>query len=213
MSARGRRFSTALFAAAVTGGMLGLSFAAVPLYRLFCAKTGYGGTTQVAKAAPAARGTRTFTVRFDNNVASGLPWQFAPETPGIRLRTGETATVFYKVTNLSDAPTTGIASYNVSPDQAGSYFNKLACFCFSEQHLGTARDGGMAGRVLPRSGAGDGRDDAAGRRRDAVLHVLRAQGRPGPGRGGHGGAGAQGVESRGFPACVNWSRTKSARGR
>lgn len=132
---RSHRF-TALFAGAVVLGMLGLSFAAVPLYRAFCQATGFGGTTQVAESAPATRGQRTLTVRFDNNVASGLPWRFEPETPSIRLRTGETATVFYRVTNLSDQPTSGVATYNVSPDQAGSYFSKLACFCFSEQHLG-----------------------------------------------------------------------------
>lgn len=136
MNARGRHRSTALFAGIVVLGMLCLSFAAVPLYRAFCQATGFGGTTQVAEKAPATRGTRKLVVRFDNNVSSGLPWHFEPETPSITLQTGETATVFYKVTNLSDQPTSGQATYNVSPDQAGSYFNKLACFCFSEQHLG-----------------------------------------------------------------------------
>ncbi len=115
--------------------MLGLSFAAVPLYRIFCAKTGYGGTPQVAEQATAERGARRLTVRFDGNVAAGLPWRFEPETPAVTLRTGEVATVFYRVTNLSGRPTTGIAAFNVSPDQAGAYFNKLACFCFAEQTL------------------------------------------------------------------------------
>jgi cytochrome c oxidase assembly protein subunit 11 len=115
--------------------MLILSFASVPLYRAFCAATGFGGTTQVAKLAPAKPGERRLSVRFDANVARDLPWRFEPETPRIVLRTGETATVYYKVVNLSDKPTSGLAAYNVSPDQAGAYFDKLACFCFTEQTL------------------------------------------------------------------------------
>jgi cytochrome c oxidase assembly protein subunit 11 len=121
---------------AVSLGMLGLSFAAVPLYRLFCAATGYGGTTQVAKAAPTLKGMRDLTVRFDANVAPGLTWKFTPETPEIKLRTGETATVFYKVTNMSGADTAAQAMYNVSPESAGAYFDKISCFCFNEQKLG-----------------------------------------------------------------------------
>lgn len=116
--------------------MLALSFASVPLYRAFCAATGFGGTTQVAKTAPAKPGERRLAVRFDANVARDLPWRFQPETSRIVARTGETMTVYYKVENLSDRETAGIAAYNVSPDQAGAYFNKLACFCFSEQKLG-----------------------------------------------------------------------------
>ena len=131
-----RHWSTAVFAGAVVFAMLGASFAAVPLYRLFCAATGFGGTTQVAQSAPATRGARTLTVRFDTNVAAGLAWRLEPEQASISARTGETKTVFFRVTNLSNAPTTGIAAYNVSPDQAGAWFNKIACFCFSEQTLG-----------------------------------------------------------------------------
>jgi cytochrome c oxidase assembly protein subunit 11 len=116
--------------------MLGLSFAAVPLYRVFCARTGFAGTTHVAKAPPGAEGTRMLIVRFDANVAPGLSWRFAPETAQIKLLTGKTATVFFKVTNLSDEETAGRAVYNVAPGQSGAYFDKLACFCFTEQHLG-----------------------------------------------------------------------------
>jgi cytochrome c oxidase assembly protein subunit 11 len=116
--------------------MLALSFASVPLYRAFCAATGFGGATQVAKSAPAQLGTRTLTVRFDSNVARDLPWRFEPEVAKMSLRTGETATVYYKVVNLSDHETRGLAAYNVSPEQAGAYFDKLACFCFQEQKLG-----------------------------------------------------------------------------
>jgi cytochrome c oxidase assembly protein subunit 11 len=132
---RRRHRRVALIFSGVVACMVGLSFAAVPLYRLFCAATGYGGTTQVAHVAPTELGKRVLTVRFDANVAPGLPWDFAPETPSVSLRTGETKTVFYKLTNTADHPVSATAAYNVSPDQAGSYFDKLACFCFSEQTL------------------------------------------------------------------------------
>ncbi len=116
--------------------MLGLSFAAVPLYRMFCSATGYGGTTQVAKIAPATEGQRDIIVRFNANVAKGLPWSFEPETPQIRLRTGKVATVFYKVTNHADRPIAAQALYNVTPENSGGYFDKISCFCFTEQTLG-----------------------------------------------------------------------------
>jgi cytochrome c oxidase assembly protein subunit 11 len=132
---RRRHRRVALIFSGVVAGMVGLSFAAVPLYRLFCAATGYGGTTQVAHVAPGELGKRVLTVRFDANVAPGVPWQFAPETPSLSLRTGETKTIFYKVTNSADHPVSATAVYNVSPDQAGGYFDKLACFCFAEQTL------------------------------------------------------------------------------
>jgi len=115
--------------------MLGAAFAAVPLYRLFCSATGYGGTTQTATQAPMAHGTRKFAVRFDANVAPGLNWRFAPETPQVMLTAGETATVFFRVTNLSGESVAAQARFNVSPDQAGAWFDKISCFCFSEQKL------------------------------------------------------------------------------
>jgi cytochrome c oxidase assembly protein subunit 11 len=117
-------------------GMLGLSFASVPLYRAFCAATGFGGTPQIAKAGATKQGERTLTVGFDANVARDLPWRFEPEVSKISLRTGETTTVYYKVVNNSDKETSGQAAYNVSPDQAGAFFVKVACFCFDEQRLG-----------------------------------------------------------------------------
>lgn len=120
---------------AAVAGMLGMAYAAVPLYRMFCAATGYNGTTQVAASPPQIQGQRSLTVRFDANVAPGLDWAFAPETNAIKLQTGKTATVFFKVTNNSRQQTRGLAQYNVSPDAAGAYFDKLACFCFSEQTL------------------------------------------------------------------------------
>ncbi len=116
--------------------MLALSFAAVPLYRLFCARTGFAGTPQIAKSAPALRGKRTLVVRFDTNVGHGLAWSFVPDISQITLRTGETATVFFKVTNRTDRETAAQAMYNVTPDAAGGYFDKISCFCFSKQRLG-----------------------------------------------------------------------------
>ncbi|GAC1554759.1 MAG: cytochrome c oxidase assembly protein [Beijerinckiaceae bacterium] len=133
---RQRHRMVALTFFGVAALMVGASFAAVPLYRLFCAATGYGGTIQVAHVAPAEQGKRSLTVRFDANVAQGLPWRFEPETPSVSVKTGETKTIFYKVTNNADHPVSATAMYNVSPDQAGSYFDKLACFCFAEQTLG-----------------------------------------------------------------------------
>lgn len=128
----------AIAAALVVGslGMLGLSFASVPLYRAFCAATGFGGTPQIGKTAAATPGERRLAVLFDANVSRDLPWRFAPEVSRISLRTGETATVYYKVANLSDKATSGQAAYNVSPDQAGAFFVKVQCFCFDEQRLG-----------------------------------------------------------------------------
>ena len=133
--ARARDKMVASAVVAMVAGMVGMSYAAVPLYRLFCAATGYNGTTQVADAAPLAKGRRSLTVRFDANVAAGLDWRFEPEVPSIRLRTGETATVFFKVTNRSMHETIGVARYNVAPDAAGGWFNKISCFCFAEQTL------------------------------------------------------------------------------
>jgi cytochrome c oxidase assembly protein subunit 11 len=126
----------ALAIVGVVAGMAGLSFAAAPLYQIFCRVTGYGGTTQVATQGSMTRGERTLTVRMDANVGTGLPWTFEPETPVLKVRTGETQTVFFKVANRSNRPWTATATYNVSPDQSGLYFNKISCFCFSEQTLG-----------------------------------------------------------------------------
>jgi cytochrome c oxidase assembly protein subunit 11 len=116
--------------------MLGASFASAPLYRIFCAATGYGGATRTAEIAPQARGLRLISVRFDANVAPGLDWRFAPEVAEIQVRPGETTTVFFKAENLSDHASEGAARFNVTPDQAGAWFDKISCFCFSEQKLG-----------------------------------------------------------------------------
>jgi cytochrome c oxidase assembly protein subunit 11 len=115
--------------------MVGAAFAAVPLYDWFCRSTGFGGTTQVATAAPGEVLERKLTVRFDANVQGGLPWRLEPERTSVEVRLGEVVTVMYRAINQSARETAGIASYNVSPPQAGGYFNKINCFCFTEQRL------------------------------------------------------------------------------
>lgn len=127
---------TALAVLGVVAAMLGLAYAAVPLYRVFCRATGYGGTPQVAAAAATVRGARTLNVRFDANVAPGLPWRFEPETPEMAVRTGQTVTVFFRVRNTAPRDTAARAQYNITPDIGGFYFDKVACFCFDEQRLG-----------------------------------------------------------------------------
>jgi len=128
--------------AAVVAGMVGAAYAAVPLYSWFCRTTGFGGTTQIAEKAPDHALGRTLTIRFDSNVAPGLPWKFQPEQNSIQVRIGEVATVHYKVVNESAREIAGQASYNVSPPTVGAYFNKINCFCFTEQRLkaGEARE-------------------------------------------------------------------------
>jgi cytochrome c oxidase assembly protein subunit 11 len=115
--------------------MIGMSFAAVPLYSWFCRTTGYGGTTQVAKTAPQQTSDRTITVRFDANVAAGLPWRFEPEQRTIDVKLGQVVTVYYAVTNEAARVTAGQAGYNVSPSTVGIYFEKINCFCFTEQTM------------------------------------------------------------------------------
>ena len=126
---------TGLALTALVFGMLGLSYAAVPLYRIFCQVTGYAGTTQRADMAPRGILERTMLVRFDANVARDLDWKFKPGQRSIKLRIGEEKLAFYSATNTSDEPITGTATFNVTPAVAGSYFNKIACFCFTEQTL------------------------------------------------------------------------------
>src|SRR5947199_2976280 len=116
--------------------MVGASYAAVPFYNWFCRATGFNGTTQVATSAPASGPlARKIAVRFDANVAPGLPWKFEPEQTEIEVRIGEVVTVFYTVTNQSARPTTGQAAYNVAPLTVGAYFQKINCFCFTEQTM------------------------------------------------------------------------------
>jgi cytochrome c oxidase assembly protein subunit 11 len=116
--------------------MVGASYAAVPFYNWFCRATGFNGTTQVATSAPSSAPlARKIAVRFDSNVAPGLPWKFEPEQTEIEVRIGEVVTVFYTVTNQAARTTTGQAAYNVAPLTVGKYFEKINCFCFTEQTM------------------------------------------------------------------------------
>jgi len=114
--------------------MLALAFASVPLYRVFCQVTGFGGTTMRADAAPGAVAGQV-GVRFDANIDPRLTWRFEPEQTRVTVRPGERTTIYYRATNLTARTTTGTATFNVSPTQAGPYFSKIECFCFSEQTL------------------------------------------------------------------------------
>jgi cytochrome c oxidase assembly protein subunit 11 len=120
---------------AVVFGMVGLSYAAVPLYDLFCRMTGYGGTPQRAESAPGSVSDRVITVRFDTNTDRALPWSFQPEQRSVRVKVGENKLVFFRAENTSDRSVVGHATFNVVPDRAGRYFSKIQCFCFTEQRL------------------------------------------------------------------------------
>jgi cytochrome c oxidase assembly protein subunit 11 len=142
---------TAVACLSVAAGMLGLAYAAVPLYDLFCKVTGFGGTPMVRSLPAGEVLDQEVAVRFDANVAPGLDWRFAPETPEVRVKLGQTATVLYKISNEGPAPTTGIATFNVQPALAGAYFVKLECFCFTEQTIapGAAKESAVAFYVDP----------------------------------------------------------------
>lgn len=126
---------TAAACAVFVAAMVGMSFAAVPLYRIFCEATGYGGTTRRAEAAPASALDREITVRFDANIGNGLGWSFRPLQREVRMKVGEVGQVAFVASNRGAAETTGTATFNVTPGEAGAYFNKIACFCFTEQTL------------------------------------------------------------------------------
>ena len=129
---------------AVAGGMVGLAFASVPLYRLFCQVTGYGGTPRVAVGADAGAALdREITVRFDATVNSALPWRFRPVQREMRVRLGEPALAFFAAANVSDAPVVGTATFNVTPAKAARFFVKTQCFCFTEQRLAAGEEASM----------------------------------------------------------------------
>ena len=125
----------AISLASVTLAMLGASFAAIPLYRVFCAVTGYGGTPQIGPQVPHGIAAGKITVRFNADVNPGLPWQFKPEQEQVTLNLGDQQVAFYTARNVATTPITGIALYNVTPDKVGKYFHKTACFCFNQQTL------------------------------------------------------------------------------
>lgn len=133
MARRNRRVAGGAFALVFT--MVGVSFAAVPLYDWFCRVTGFNGTPMIGRQAPATPGEFVVTVRFNANTQPQLPWRFEPSQPSVQLRVGEEGMGFYTARNLSDRPATGVSTYNVTPEVVGKYFHKVACFCFEEQTL------------------------------------------------------------------------------
>ncbi|MBL6618546.1 MAG: cytochrome c oxidase assembly protein [Reyranella sp.] len=126
---------TAWTLVAVVGGMLALAYAASPLYDMFCRATGFGGTPQIAQEGERPVLSRTVNVRFDSNTDANLPWRFTPLQREVKVKLGEEKLVHYRVTNLSQRPIVGTSTYNVTPEHAGAWFNKLQCFCFTEQLL------------------------------------------------------------------------------
>jgi cytochrome c oxidase assembly protein subunit 11 len=130
-----RHHFVALSLAGLVAGMVGLSFASVPLYRAFCQATGYGGVPQRAERAPGPVLDRTIRVRFDANVDGALPWSFTPVQATMDVKIGETVLAFFKATNRAAIPVTGQAIFNVAPELTGRYFTKIECFCFKRQTL------------------------------------------------------------------------------
>jgi cytochrome c oxidase assembly protein subunit 11 len=139
-----RNGATVVLLVSVVAGMVGLSFASVPLYRLFCAATGFGGTTQRAGAAPTRIAAGLITVRFDAQVAPGLDWEFRPLKNAISVHPGAQEQALFRAVNRTAAPVTAQAVYNVTPTKVGIYFDKLQCFCFNSQTLAPGQSVDMA---------------------------------------------------------------------
>jgi cytochrome c oxidase assembly protein subunit 11 len=131
----GKNRRVALAAATGVAAMLSLAYASVPLYRIFCQATGFGGTTQKADAAPDSVSGKTIKIRFDANTAASLGWDFHPGQLQTTVNIGELSLAFYRAVNTANRTETGTATFNVTPEQAGAYFNKIECFCFTEQTL------------------------------------------------------------------------------
>ncbi len=132
---RNRNRNVAIVCLLFFASMIGLAYASVPLYRLFCQVTGYGGTTQRAELAPQIVLDQTIGVRFDANTGPGIPWEFKPLQRSVTLKIGESTQISYTARNPFDRPITGSATFNVTPQAAGAYFNKIECFCFTETTL------------------------------------------------------------------------------
>ena len=135
---KGKERSNRLIAVACIaffGAMIGAAYASVPLYRIFCQMTGYGGTTRRVEQYSDRILDQKITVRFDANVSGGLPWEFEPKQREVTMRIGETTQIAYTVRNVLDTPSSGRAAFNVTPELAGSYFNKVECFCFTDTTL------------------------------------------------------------------------------
>jgi len=134
-STHSRNHSLALSLVALVAGMVMLSFASVPLYRMFCQVTGYGGTTNRADSAPKVLGVHPITIDFNTDVDASLPWSFTPLQHAVTLKPGEQKLVFFSAVNEASVPLSGTAVFNVTPNKAGPYFMKTECFCFTEQRL------------------------------------------------------------------------------
>src|ERR1700733_15371422 len=143
--------TTAVLLAALVAGMVGLTAASVPLYRIFCAATGYGGTTQRASAAPDDISKALIIVRFNTETSNDLNWEFRPLGEQVKIHPGEQSQVFFRAVNRSSSGVTGQAVYNVTPTKSGIYFDKLQCFCFNAQYLapGESKDMGVVFFVDP----------------------------------------------------------------
>ena len=142
----GKRGANRLLGVALIGvaaAMIGAAYASVPLYQLFCRVTGYGGTTQVAEVAPVTVGERIFKIRFNADVDPKLPWAFQPVQREMTVRVGETGLALFHARNLSGRTRVGTAAFNVTPLKAGQYFNKVQCFCFTEQQLAAGAEADM----------------------------------------------------------------------
>jgi cytochrome c oxidase assembly protein subunit 11 len=135
MTAKGRNAIVGSVVVAAIIGMVGMSFAAIPLYRLFCSVTGYGGTPSIGLAAAPGSSGQTIRVRFNADTNPGLPWTFAPDQLQVSLNLGDQQVAFYHATNKSGRSVSGMALYNVTPEKVGKYFHKTACFCFNQQTL------------------------------------------------------------------------------
>ena len=170
----------AIGALSLAVGMLGLTYAAVPFYTLFCRATGYEGTPQRAAAGDdGPAGDRVLRVAFDANVAPGLPWRFEPETDAVHLRTGKTVTVFFRAQNLSDREVAAQAAFNVTPEVSGALVRQGPVLLLQRAAARAARDGGVAGRVLSRPEARERPVDGRGPVDHAVLHLVRRARGPG----------------------------------
>jgi cytochrome c oxidase assembly protein subunit 11 len=134
-STRRGKLVTVVLLVGVIGAMTGLTAAAVPLYRLFCQVTGYGGTTRTAESLPEMQAGRIIEIRFNADVATGLPWRFTPVQRRVEIPIGEQHLAFYRAHNDGARAITGTATFNVTPFKAGAYFTKIDCFCFTEQRL------------------------------------------------------------------------------
>jgi cytochrome c oxidase assembly protein subunit 11 len=179
--------------------MLGMSYAAVPLYSWFCKTTGFGGIPQIAKAGPELMSDRKIAVRFDANVGAGLPWRFEPEKTSIEVRLGEVVTIYYTVTNLAERETAGQAAYNVAPTTVGAYFAKINCFCFTEQRLapGEKREMAVVFYVDPVLTQDSDQDDLNTITLSYTFFPLRLRPPSPPTQAGEGKVGAAGAISAG----------------